>query len=63
MTQLSIANMRLRGISDLLQQAIRVIGALPNQREWSRSKHGVTEGFMTLADDMRPEATLLIGLS
>jgi len=26
-------------------------------------KHAVREGFMALADDMRPEATLLIGLS
>ena len=55
--------MRVRGIVNLLLQAIRVIGALPGQREWSRPKHDVTEGIMTSADDMRPEATLLIGLS
>jgi len=29
----------------------------------SRPKHAVSEGKMTLAEDMRPEATLLIGLS
>jgi hypothetical protein len=55
--------MRVSGISDLLRQAIGIIGALPGQRERSRPKHDVTEGFMTLADDMRPEATLIIGLS
>jgi hypothetical protein len=59
----SIVNMQVQGISDLFLQAIRVIRALPNQREWSRLKHEVTEGFMTLADDMRLEDTLLIGLS
>jgi hypothetical protein len=36
---------------------------LPGQREWSRPEHGVTEGIMTLAENTRPEATLLIGLS
>jgi len=29
----------------------------------SRPNHAVSEGLMTLADDKRPEATLLIGLS
>jgi len=29
----------------------------------SRPKHAVSEGLMTLAEDKRPEATLLIGLS
>jgi hypothetical protein len=61
--QQSIVKMGLRGISDLLPQAIRVIGALPSQKEWSQPKHDVTEGFVTSAEDMRPEATLLIGLS
>jgi len=28
-----------------------------------RPKHVVSEGVLTLADDKRPEATLLIGLS
>jgi len=37
--------------------------ALPGEREWSRPKHDVTERFMTSAEDMRPEGTLLIGLS
>jgi hypothetical protein len=55
--------MRVRGIVSLSSQVIRVTGALPSQREWSRPEHDVTEGIMTLADDMRPEATLLIGLS
>jgi len=55
--------MRLRGISDLLPQAIRAIWALPDRREYSQSKHGVNQGFMTAVDDLRPEATLLIGLS
>jgi hypothetical protein len=47
----------------LSPQAMRARGALPGQREWSRPKHDVTEGIMTSADDMRPEATLLFGLS
>jgi len=55
--------MRVWGIANLLPQEIRVFSALPGQREWSRPKHDVTEGIMTSADDMRPEATLLIGLS
>jgi hypothetical protein len=50
-------------ISNLSLQMIRVTRALPGQREWSRPKHDVIEGIMTLAEDMRPEATLLIGLS
>ena len=29
----------------------------------SRPKHAVSEGLLALADDMRPEATMLIGLS
>jgi hypothetical protein len=62
-TQQSIVNMRVRGIVTLLPQGIRARGVLPGQREWSRPKHDVTEGIMTSADDMRPEATLLIGLS
>jgi hypothetical protein len=28
-----------------------------------KPKHAVSEGLMTLAEDKRPEATLLIGLS
>ena len=36
---------------------------LSGQREQSRPKHDVTEGVLTLAEDKRPEATLLIGLS
>jgi hypothetical protein len=59
----SIVNMRVRGIVTLSPEAIRARGALPGQREWSRPKHDVTEGILTSADDMRPEATLLIGLS
>jgi hypothetical protein len=55
--------MRVRGILDLLPQAIRDIGAPPGQREQSQPKHDVTEGILTSADDMRPEATLLISLS
>jgi len=62
-TQQSIVNMQERGISNLLPQAIRIIGALPGQREQSRPKHDMTEGIMTSAEDMRPEATLLIGVS
>jgi hypothetical protein len=62
-TQQSLINMRVRGIVVLLPQAIRDSDALPGQREWSRPKHDVTEGIMTSVDDMRPEATLLIGLS
>jgi hypothetical protein len=44
-------------------QAIRVIKALPGPREWSRPEHDVNAGVMTLADDKRPEATLLIAFS
>jgi hypothetical protein len=62
-TQQSIVIMQVRGTSDLLPQAIRVIGALHGQREWSRPMHDVLEGLMTLDEDMRPEVTLLIGLS
>jgi hypothetical protein len=63
MTQQLIASTLLRGISGLSSWAIRPTRALPSEREWSRTEHGMTEGFMTLAEDMRPEATLLIGLS
>jgi len=55
--------MRVRGTSGLSSQAIRTASVLPGQRERSRPKHDVTEGIMMLAEDMRPEATLLIGLS
>jgi hypothetical protein len=62
-TQQSIVNMRVRGIVTLLPQAIRLSVVLPGQREEARPKHDVTERYMTLADDERPEATLLINLS
>ena len=62
-TQQSIVNMEERGISNLLPQAIGIIGALPGQTEQSRPKHDLTEGIMTLAENSRPEATLLIGVS
>jgi hypothetical protein len=55
--------MQVRGIVTLLPQAIRLHVALPGKREKSWPKHDVTERFMTLADDKRPEATLLISLS
>lgn len=63
MTQQSTANMLLHGICGILPQTIRTPRALPGQREWSRPKHGVTEGIMMLAEGQGPEATLLIGLS
>jgi len=62
-TQQLIVNMQVSGTHDLLPQAIRVIMILSGQREQSRPKHDVTEGIMTLAEDKRPEATLLIDLS
>jgi len=62
-TQQSIVNMEERGISNLLPQAIGIIGALPGQGEQSRPEHDVTEGIMTLAEHMKLEATLLIGVS
>jgi hypothetical protein len=34
----------------------------PRPKRLSRPEHDMTKGFMTSADDMRPEATLLIGL-
>jgi len=46
-----------------MPQAIGVIGALPGQRDRSRPKHDITEEIMTLADDKKSEATLLIGFS
>jgi len=55
--------MRVRGILNLLSQVIWVIGAITGQREMSRPKNDVTEGIMTSADDMRPEASLLICFS
>jgi len=62
-TQQLKVNMQVSGTHDLSLQTIRVIMVLPGQRDSSRPKHDVTEGIMTLAKDMRPEATLLIGLS
>jgi len=35
----------------------------PRSTEGPRPKHAVSEGLMTLAEDTRPEANLLIGLS
>jgi len=63
MTQQSIAKTLLRGISGLSSQAIRTTRAHSGQREWSWPERGVTEEIMTSAEDKRPEATLLIGLS
>lgn len=33
------------------------------QWKWSQSKSSVTTGLVALVEDMRPEVTLLIGLS
>jgi len=44
--------MRVRGTPDLPLKQIGVIGVLPGQREWSRPKHDMTEGIMTLAEDI-----------
>ena len=55
--------MRYHGISGLLLPAIRTTRALHGQREWSQPKHDVSEGIMTLADNMRSKATLNIGLN
>jgi len=55
--------MQVRGTFGLLPQAITETRELPGQQEWSRPKHDVNEGIMMLADDKRPVATLLIGLS
>jgi len=62
-TQQLIVNMQVRGTFGLLPQAITETRELPGQQEWSRPKHDVNEGIMMLADDKRPVATLLIGLS
>jgi len=61
-TRQLIANMRVCGTSGLLPQVITTTRVLSGQRESSRPKHGVTEGIITLAEDMRPEATLCHGL-
>jgi hypothetical protein len=50
-------------ISGLLPHTIRTTIVLPGQRELLWPKHVVGKGIMTWADDMTPEATLLIGLS
>jgi hypothetical protein len=63
MTQKSTASTLLRGISSLSSQMIRTPRALPGQREFSRPEGRVIEGIMTLAEDKRPKATLLIGWS
>ena len=55
--------MRVRRTAGSSPQAIRNTRVLPGQREWSRPKHDVTEGAMTLAEDTRPETALLIGMS
>jgi len=55
--------MQVCGISGLSPQVIRTTRVLPGQREWSQPKYDVTEGIMTLAEDKRSEATLLMGLS
>jgi len=55
--------MGVRGTSGWLPQAITGTRVLPGQWESSRPKLDVTEGIMKLADEKRPEATLLIGLS
>jgi len=62
-TQQLIVKVLVGGTHDLLPQAIRTIVVISGQREQSRPKHDVTEGIMTLAYDMRLEATLLINLS
>jgi len=62
-TQQLIVNMQVSGTHDLSPKEIRVFMVLSGQREQSRPKHDVTEEIMTLAKDMRPEATLLIELS
>jgi len=58
-----MVDMWVRGLSDVLPSPTEVIGALPSQGEQSRPKHDMTEGIITLADDKRPGATLLIGIS
>jgi len=61
--QQSIVKMRASGTSGSSPEVIRTTRVLPGLGEQSRPKHDVTEGIMTLAEDKRPEATLLIGLS
>jgi len=55
--------MQVSGTLGLSPQAIETTRVLPGQKERSWPKHDVTEGMMMLADDNRPEATLLIDLS
>jgi len=55
--------MRVSGTVGLLPRAIGTPEVLPSQGERSRPRHDLSEGIITLADDMRPAATLLIGLS
>jgi len=60
--QMSV-DMHQSGTPDLLPQVTGGIRVLPGQRELSWPKHDVTEGSMTLGEDNRAAAILLIGLS
>jgi hypothetical protein len=59
----SIVKMREGGIPGLSRQAIWADREPPRQGDRFRRKIDVTEGSMMMASDMRPKATLLIGLS
>jgi hypothetical protein len=53
----------VHGIWGLIPQLIGTTLVASGQREWSRPLHGVTEEIMMLAEGMRPEVTVHIGLS
>jgi len=55
--------MRVHQTSGILSLATTNIRVHPGKREWFRPEHDVTVGIMMLANDMRSEATRLIGLS
>jgi hypothetical protein len=56
-------NTVVRGVMDAGYDCTEGLPHSLGQREWYRLKQDMTVGIITLAVDMRPEATLLIGLS
>jgi hypothetical protein len=55
--------MQVRGIVTPYFSDIRIYARTPRITEVPDPKHVVPEGLLALAEEMRPEATLLIGLS
>lgn len=58
-----IHNVQVHGSSSLLPSAVRTPSVLPSQRDFTGATHDITEGIMTWADEMRPEAFQLDAFS